>query len=787
MVNTIFGLERMFKLIFMFKKHFFIILNIMIFLNISFGQQKPPIIPKPASLEWETGVFILNSRTLLQYDTRDADWTTVGRYLSDFLGERGVTMPPQTATAPSGIIELTWDGQIEGKEEYRLDVRPGKVRIAAGYPAGAFYGVQSFRQLLPASFENAGKSEPESWEIPSVSIRDLPRFSYRGMHLDVGRHFFPVEFIKKYIDLLALHKFNRFHWHLTEDQGWRIEIKKYPRLQEIAAWRKETLVGHYSDKPHRFDGQRYGGFYTQDEIREVVRYAAERQITIVPEIELPGHALAALSAYPELACTPGPFEAATKWGVFDDVFCPKENTFTFLEDVLTEVMDLFPGEYIHIGGDECPKTRWKSCSHCQALIHKEGLKDEHGLQSFFIRRIERFLNSKGRQIIGWDEILEGGLAPNATVMSWRGIAGGIAAAQQGHKVIMTPTTHCYLDYYQAEAQGEPTAIGGFLPIEKVYHYEPIPEELDAEQAKLVLGAQGNVWTEYMKTSRQVEYMAFPRALALAELTWTPREAKNFDDFTLRLAEHFQRLDALDVNYSKAINAVKAKTKASGPGRVEFALQTTHPRGVIRYTLDGQTPTKDSYAFEGNLIIAKEGWLKSAVFSGDEQVSSVNSIRVIPHLAVSSTPTLSQPPHLSYNLGGPKALCNGVAGSDTRFGDSEWLGWSGKDVEVELDLGTEMPLKELNTRFFQSSGSWIYLPRSVVVWISKDGKNFTELTKKVDFKTEEEGRAFPVKLSLPTGTKARYVKIQVQRHGMIEAGQSGAGHEAWLFMDEISIF
>lgn len=362
---------------------------------------------------------------------------------------------------------------------------------------------------------------------------------------------FPVSFVKKYIDLLAYHKFNRFHWHLTEDQGWRIEIKKYPKLQEVAAYRKETLVGNYGSG--KYDGQRYGGFYTQEEVKDIVKYAADRYVTIIPEIEMPGHAVAALTAYPQLGCTGGPYEVRTTWGVADDVFCAgKEETFAFLQDVLDEVVPLFPGKYVHIGGDECPKTRWKKCPHCQKRIKTEKLKDEHALQSYFIQRIEKYLNGKGKQIIGWDEILEGGLAPNATVMSWRGEEGGIAAAQQGHDVIMTPGNWCYFDHYQDTSKTEPLAIGGFTPVSQVYSYEPLPEQLSAEESKHVLGAQANLWTEYIATPEYAEFMAYPRACALAEVVWSPKENKSYDDFVKRMATHVTRLDQLKVNYAKHI-------------------------------------------------------------------------------------------------------------------------------------------------------------------------------------------------------------------------------------------
>ncbi len=385
------------------------------------------------------------------------------------------------------------------------------VIIEASTEAGLFHGLQTFRQLLHAA---------DPGTVPLVEIADAPRFPYRGMHLDVARHFFPVAFVERYIDLLSRYKFNTFHWHLTDDQGWRIEIKAYPKLTEVGSCRRETIV-EKNFKPYVGDGIPYCGFYTQEEIRQVVAYAAARHITIVPEIEMPGHAKAALASYPELACTPGPFEVGTVWGVEEDIFCPSEATFAFLEGVLTEVMALFPGPYIHVGGDEAPKARWKSSDLAQSIIQREQLADEHALQSWFIQRIERFLNAHGRRLIGWDEILEGGLAPDATVMSWRGVKGGIAAAQEGHDVIMTPTSHSYFDYAQDDPALEPFSIGGNLPLEKVYGFEPVPSVLTPDESRHILGAQGNVWTEYMKTPDRVEFMVFPRMLAMSEVTWSP--------------------------------------------------------------------------------------------------------------------------------------------------------------------------------------------------------------------------------------------------------------------------
>lgn len=421
-------------------------------------------------------------------------------------------------------------------EAYALRVSEGKIVVAGGSAAAVFYGIQTLIQA-----ENGSKT------LPAMTVRDQPAFAYRGMHLDVCRHFFDVDFVKRYLDLMAEHKMNRFHWHLTEDQGWRIEIKRYPRLTEVGAWRDASQVGPYGDQ--RFDSTRYGGFYTQDEVREIVAYAAARHITVVPEIELPGHARAALAAYPELSCTGQQQPVATGWGVFDDVYCAgNDSVFSFLEGVLDEVLALFPGEYIHIGGDECPKTRWHECSKCQARIATEGLADEHALQSYFIRRIEGYLNARGRQIIGWDEILEGGLAPNATVMSWRGEAGGIAAAKAGHDAIMTPGKPCYWDHYQSKDPGEPHAIGGFNPVESVYLYNPVPAELSADEAKHILGAQANLWTEYILTPAHAEYMILPRQLALAEVLWTgPRRSEDLPDFRIRATQRSRALKARGFN------------------------------------------------------------------------------------------------------------------------------------------------------------------------------------------------------------------------------------------------
>jgi hexosaminidase len=510
-----------------------------------------PIVPRPAALRPAAGEFAIgpSTRIVVDGDAGEDVRRAVDRWADRIRRASGLPLPVTRATTSDGagaIVVALDPAAGTAAEAYLLDVAPRGVRLSAPAFAGIVHGLETLRQLLPPAIERPAAA-PTALNIPAVRIEDAPRFVYRGMHLDVGRHFFPVDFIKRYIDLLALYKFNTFHWHLTEDQGWRIEIRKYPRLTSVGGWRRETILERNFD-PYIGDGRPYGGFYTQDEVRDVVAYAAERAITVIPEIEMPGHSLAALAAYPELACTDGPFEVGTRWGVFDDIYCPSERTFEFLQDVLTEVMALFPSRYIHIGGDEAPKRRWRESAVAQEVIRREGLADEEELQSWFIRRIERFLAGHGRRLIGWDEILEGGLAPDATVMSWRGVEGGIEAARQGHDVIMTPTSHAYFDYYQGPRAAEPLAIGGFTPLDKVYAFEPVPPELTAEEARHVLGAQGNVWTEYMKTSDHVEYMAVPRMLALAEVVWSPREARDYDGFLRRAARQLERLDALGVRY-----------------------------------------------------------------------------------------------------------------------------------------------------------------------------------------------------------------------------------------------
>ena len=512
------------------------------------------IVPQPESLTVGRGRFTVTASTVIHADAASAD--IARRFAASLFPATGLTIPVRVgAGAPSSGIVLQRTPSLTrlGDEGYELSVTSRRVLIRARERAGVFYGLQTIRQLLPPQVFREAKVDSIAWVVPAVRIVDRPRFSWRGAHLDVGRHFMPKEFVKKYIDLIALQKMNTFHWHLTEDQGWRIEIKKYPRLTEVGAWRTQTVVGHQQSGPDsvswKFDGQRHGGFYTQDDVREVVAYARDRFVNVVPEIEMPGHALAAIAAYPQLGTTGQPVDVGTRWGVYANILNAQPSTIDFMEDVLTEVMALFPSRFIHVGGDEADKDLWKVTPLIQERIKALGLKDEHELQSWFIQQIDAFLTKHNRRLVGWDEILEGGLAPGATVMSWRGTQGGIDAARAGHDVIMAPTSHTYLDYYQSQnTAGEPLAIGGFLPLDKVYSFEPVPAELEPQYRTHILGGQGQLWTEYLPGPKQVEYMAFPRLTALAEVLWTPPERRNYRDFVGRLAVHLQRLTVLDVAY-----------------------------------------------------------------------------------------------------------------------------------------------------------------------------------------------------------------------------------------------
>lgn len=508
------------------------------------GQNEYNIIPLPQKITPVEGRFKFKKGQSISFN--DPVFKPIVDMLTESISKSsGILLSSKSTT---GTVSVNLNANL-GSEAYSIQISTKKIDIQASTGKGAFYALQTLFQLMPPQIFSSTVSSLEL-SVPNCSIQDQPRFGYRGLMLDVGRYFYPVEAVKRYLDLMAVYKINTFHWHLTEDQGWRIEIKKYPLLTSISSNRKESMLGHYRDQ--KYDGKPHGGFYTQEQIKEIVAYAAKKYIDVIPEIEMPGHSQAVLAAYPSLGANADKiYQVKTKWGISEDVLFPREETFTFLEDVLTEVFALFPSQYVHIGGDECPKVQWKESRFCQDLIKELGLKDEHELQSYFIRRIDKFVSSKGKKMMGWDEILEGGLSPNAMVMSWRGVKGGVEAAKQNHDVVMSPNSFFYIDYYQTDPKGEPVAIGGNLPLSKCYSFEPNLPELTAEEAKHVVGIQANLWSEYVSNISHAEYMTYPRALALAEVSWSSKESKNYEAFKKRLKGHLPMMDALKINYSKA--------------------------------------------------------------------------------------------------------------------------------------------------------------------------------------------------------------------------------------------
>ncbi|MEZ4839732.1 family 20 glycosylhydrolase [Flavobacterium sp.] len=748
---------------------------------LSFGQN---IIPRPESIEFRQGVFMLNSKTIIKADENSFEAQFLQKYIHENSGlkltinknaksENCITL--NYALSPKLSVTKDSSGKRSSfksnGEEYMLLVNTSEISITGVGNAGVFYGIQTLLQLLPLE-------RKDEVEIPCLIISDQPKFQWRGMHLDVSRHFFDTEFIKKYIDFLAQYKMNTFHWHLTDDQGWRIEIKKYPKLTEIGAWRNGSMVGHYRDQT--FDNKKYGGFYTQEEIKEVVAYAKERHITVVPEIEMPGHALAALAAYPEYSCTGGPFEVGKTWGVLDDVFCPKDETFTFLENILSEVIVLFPSEYIHIGGDECPKTRWKSCSFCQKRMKDEKLKDEHELQSYFIQRIEKFVNSKGRKIIGWDEILEGGLAPNAAVMSWRGTEGGIAAAKEKHFAVMSPGSHCYFDHYQGEPANEPLAFGGYTTLEKVYSYNPIPTELNEAESAYILGGQANLWTEYIETPTQVEYMLFPRLTAIAEVVWGTSNPQNYKAFEDRVVHHMKAWKQKNINFSKAIYQVVSDIAVQN-NQIYYALKGINESG-IRFTTNGSEPKADSKAYTSPIQIDKSCTIKSAYFEAGQAKSTTISQTFYITKSSGKSISLKYEPSKTYGKDGASTLVDGVKGDLLRFGKN-WLGFSGRDVEATIDFGSTTSFEKVSLNTFNGESSWIYLPREIQFLVSDDGISFSLIKTVLQ---EQIAKQKGVVVESFSKTKAKYLKVIAKNYGIIPDGKPGAGNAAWLFMDEISV-
>jgi hexosaminidase len=789
-----------------------------IFQNVH-SQNKLNIVPKPVELKINSAkekMIVSKNITLVLLGS---GMEKLAAYFNDRLNvEYGFKLKISKSTIATNSIELNYERMDIAKVgAYNIIVSKNRIEINGDNEVGLFNAIQTFFQL-PEQERKLTSNNHHQLSIPQLSITDYPRFNYRGMHLDVSRHFMPVDLVKRYIDYLAMYKFNTFHWHLTDDQGWRIEIKKYPKLTEVGGWRNGTIVGAYPGTGN--DSIRYGGFYTQEEIKDVVKYAAARYITVVPEIEMPGHASAAIAAYPQLSCFPDedtkyPAECVwageTKgkqvqqtWGVFEDVFCPSDYTFNFLQDVLDEVVSLFPSQYIHVGGDECPKDSWKRSPFCQQLMKDKGLKDEHELQSYFIQRIEKYINSKGKKIIGWDEILEGGLAPNAAVMSWRGEAGGIAAAKQKHNVVMTPEYPMYLNHSQTKNEDSITQ-GGYNPLDAVYNYEPIPKKLSVAEGKYILGAQGNMWSEYIDSKSKLEYSLFPRMAALAEVLWSPKEKRNWKDFERRLPVILERLDSEKINYSKAYYSLgstvspgenfdglvwqldhklkKGRVTISPPGI--FIPKSKLSKGDSALVYNNKSVQKDFY--RSPLKITKAGFyratLEDSTVVSDYPVSEME-IRFNFNKATGKKITISAPPDAKYPGEGAFTLVNGIHNTAGLSKSSDFLGFNGKNCEAIIDLGKDESISKVTVHALNQNGDWIWKPSTTEVLTSVDGITFRSAAKTNEFiKTENTNGVMVVNF---TEVNTRFVKVVISNWGKIPAGNSGSGNPAWVFVDEIEV-
>ena len=680
---------------------------------------------------------------------------------------------------------------VMAPEGYILEVQQNRIEIKAAKPAGFFYATQTLRQLLPSEIESQQKQPNIEWLVPVVSITDNPAFKWRGFMLDVSRHFFPKEDVLRMIDNLALHKINTLHFHLVDDQGWRIEIKKYPKLTEVGAWRVDREDKPWNARPKQEAGEKatYGGFYTQDDIKEIVAYAQKRFITVVPEIEMPAHVTSALAAYPQFSCTGGPFTVLPGgvWPITDIYCAGKDSTFLFLEDVLSEVIDLFPSKYIHVGGDEATKTEWEKCADCKKRVKTEKLKDVKELQSYFMKRIEKFINSKNRVLLGWDEILEGGLPAEATVMSWRGMEGGIDAAKQGHDVVMSPNSYAYIDYYQGPMDQEPLAIGGYLPLSKVYSFSPVPKELNAEEAKHILGGQANLWTEYVPNFKHAEYMTFPRIAALAEVVWSPKEVQRWDDFSRRIRMFMKRYDQLGINYSKSGYKVSAKTDFD-PQRKQLAVTLKGElAGVeIHYTTDGSEPNASSPKYTEPVVLDHSATLKAVTIVDGNPADKVMSQSFNINKATVKPVKYATMYSDHYKGSGEYTLVNGIRGT-TNHSDGEWQGWVGNNMDVTIDLQQQTEIHSISVGSLQNAGAWIFFPKKVEFFVSADGVKFQkvgEVVTDVDpLSGEKQLKEYTVSFN---PTTAGFVKVVAQNLGKAPKGHQGAGDNAWLFIDEIAV-
>ena len=754
------------------------------------NQKELTVVPYPNSVDINCGLFNAKGANI-NYDAAiDARGTAL---ILNFAEQLTLVSGTQNklieATEGNGFLFLL--DETLPAEAYTLDINRRKTVVKASGLNGFNYAIQTIKQMLPVEIYGKTEAPGKEWTLLCCEIEDEPRFGYRGMHLDESRHFFGMDAVKRYLDIMEIHKLNTLHWHLTDDQGWRVEIKKYPKLTEVGSIRKKTVIGHIF-RSKDYDTTPYGNgmWYTQDQIREIIEYAAAKGITIIPEIDLPGHMLAALAAYPELGCTGGPYDVWGDWGISDDVLCVgKEQTMQFLENVLSEICDLFPSEYIHIGGDECPKVRWEKCPRCQAKIRELGLKaneeyqPEHFLQGYVMSRMEKFINSKGKRIIGWDEILEGEVAPNATIMSWRGVAGGLQAVHLGHDAIMTPNTFYYLDYYQSlDKEKEPLAIGGYLPIEKCYSYEPFVEGMTEQEKAHVLGVQANLWTEYIATESHLQYMLLPRMAALSEVQWCQPENKSWERFYNSADAFCSIYDAMGYNYGKHIFEVKAEVKINKEkGCVEVGLQA-QGNTPIRYTLDGNEPEAASSLYTGPIEIRESCTLKAKSDKNDKVYEKTFTA----HKAMGRPVVVLTETHPSYKFNCPDLLTDGITGKGP-YNSGDYAGWYNKPFEAVIDMGGQT-FSKVTLSTFVYKYDYIFNPLDLTIYTSENGEDFTELAH-TEFPVEgkvDDGNGCQKFLASFPETTAKYLKITARVIDSLPEWHSGKGRPGFVFVDEILV-
>ena len=750
----------------------------------TFTESELSLIPQPQKMTLGKSSFQFNKGT--QLVTESIEQKLIAARFAELMGKPTGWKLDIVVGGDEGSNQVYFKTEpMMEPEGYSLEVSQKRIEIKAAKPAGFFYALQTLRQLLPPEIESAQKKQNVEWLVPVVSISDYPAFKWRGFMLDVSRHFFPKEDVLRMIDNLAIHKINTLHLHLVDDQGWRIEIKKYPKLTEVGAWRVDHEDKNWNSRPKQQMGEKatYGGFYTQDDIREMVTYAQSRFITIVPEIEMPAHVTSALAAYPHLSCTGGPFTVLPGgiWPVTDIYCAGKDSTFLFLEDVLSEVIDLFPSKYIHIGGDEATKVQWEKCPYCKKRLKAEGLKDMNELQSYFIKRIEKFIHSKGRVLLGWDEIIEGGLPEEATVMSWRSIKGGIQAANLGHDVVMTPTSDCYFDYLQGPANQEPPGIGGYLPLSKVYAFNAIPPELSAEAAKHILGGQGNLWTEYVPNINHAQYMAFPRIAALSETLWSPKEVRNWEDFSRRIQLFMKRYDQAGINYAKSAYAVTSKAKINpDKNQLEVSLNCELNKVEIHTTIDGSEPNALTPVYSQPIMIDHTSTLKAISIVKGEPVEKAMSQTFNINKATGRPVNYLVPFSPKYKGSGQFTLVNGIRAS-TNYADGEWQGWVGTNMEVVIALGQVTEIHSIKVGSLQDLGNSIFLPKKMEYFVSSDGVKFDKVAEVINeadlISGGQQMKDFEASFGPLT---ASFVKVVAQKGPLVEKKPT------WIFVDEIEV-